>query len=146
MEARDSAFSFRASSQSCTVVRSVFSLRLERAVSSLALSTDVEVGAQHVLGTFAFYIKGRRASPPKEKAIQQIEAQTPKPPMTSPIKAERSQTHGSTRSSELAITQGRQGKDGSPKLSVLLVEDNLVNRGCFPLRFHPPHPRALTVN
>lgn len=145
MEARDSVFSFRASSQNCTGVRSVFSLRLERAVSSLALSTNLNVGAEPVLGTFAFYVKGRRASPPKEKMIQQIEAQIRKPQMTSPIKAERSQTHGSARSSssKLPIAQGRQSKDGSPKLSALLVEDNQVNRGYFPSHFYP---RALTVS
>ena len=41
------------------------------------------------------------------------------------------------------MTRGQQTEDVSPKLSALLVEDNLVNRGCLLLRFYP---WALIVN
>lgn len=139
MEAPDSVFSSRASSQNCTAVRSVFSLRPGRAVSRLALSTKLESRAEPVLGTFAFYVKGRRASPPKETSTKQIETQARKLRQTSSTKPTRSQKHGLA---DVPTTEDSQSKENLPDFSVLLVEDNLVNRGSRPSR---SSPWALTV-
>lgn len=110
----------------------VFFLRLEGAVSYLALSMNMNPVAEPVLGTFAFYVKGRRASPPAEKMTQQIEAQPGGLRPTSPIKAQTSQKGGPSKSQSLPVNEGNQDKEDLPKFKVLLVEDNLVNRSCLP--------------
>lgn len=78
--------------------------------------------------TFAFYVKGRRASPPAEKMTQQIEAQPGGLRPTSPIKAQTSQKGGPSKSQSLPVNEGNQDKEDLPKFKVLLVEDNLVNQ------------------
>lgn len=78
--------------------------------------------------TFAFYVKGRRASPPAEKAMQQLETQSADCRTASPIKAQRSQTNVPTKLASLSITQSSQSKGESESFQVLLVEDNLVNQ------------------
>lgn len=108
------------------VAKLVFSLRLEKAVSGRALSMKLSSGAERASGTFAFYVKGRRASPPAEKG-------TLSP--TSLIKAKKSQTLGPSESTNLPTNQGDQSKENQPNFQVLLVEDNLVNRGCLPSSF-----------
>lgn len=143
MEARDSVFSFRVSSPNCMAAKSVFPLRPGRAVSDLALSIKLSFGAEPVLGTFAFYVKGRRASPPAEKTTQQIEAQPGKCRPTSPIKARKSQIDNSTESTSLPLRQGSQSKVALRNFRVLLVEDNLVNRRCCP---PPSTPWALIMD
>lgn len=125
------------------VVKSVFSLSLARAVRDVALSTKLRSRTDPVLGTFAFYVKGRRASPPAERMTPQIEAQPGKLRPTSPSKAQKSQTDGSSKSTSLPIIQASQTKDDSPNFQVLLVEDNLVNRQ----RLQSPFNQlALTVD
>lgn len=142
MEVRDSVFSSRANSQNCMAAKSVFPPRLERAVSDLALSSHRISEAESVSGTFAFYVKGRRASPPAEKLNQQTEAQPGELRPTSPIKTPRLQKDELTKSTSLPKPEGSQDKEDSPKLQVLLVEDNLVNRRCLSSFFNS---FALTV-
>lgn len=87
--------------------------------------------AEHNLGTFAFYVKGRRASPPAEKAMQQLETQSADCRTASPIKPQRSQTDVPTKVASQSVTHSSQNKGDSESFQVLLVEDNLVNRGCL---------------
>lgn len=143
MEVQDSVFSFRESSQNCMAAKSVFPLRLERAVSDLAFSRKLSSRAEPVLGTFAFYVKGRRASPPAEKMTQENGALSGNPHQTSPTKTPKSLTNGSSGSTSLPVTKGGQSREDPPKFQVLLVEDNLVNRRCLPSPFKP---LALTMN
>ena len=143
MEAQDSAFSFRESSQNCMAAKLDFFLRLERAVSDLTFSRKLNSGAELVAGTFAFYVKGRRASPPAEKMTQQNGAHSGNPHQTSPMKTPKSLTNRSSGSTSLPVTKGGQNREDPPKFQVLLVEDNLVNRGCLPSPFKP---LALTMN
>lgn len=119
-----------------------FSPRLERVVSDLALLTNLSPMAKPDLGTFAFYVKGRRSSPPVEKMAQQIEGQPRKLRPTSPVNVQKAQQGGPSQSTSLPIVESNQSKKESPNFQVLLVEDNLVNRECLPLPFNP---LALTV-
>ncbi|KAF6225924.1 hypothetical protein HO173_012696 [Letharia columbiana] len=78
--------------------------------------------------TFAFYVKGRRASPPAEKAMQQLETQSAECRTASPIKPQRSQTDVPTKVASQSVTYSSQNKGDSESFQVLLVEDNLVNQ------------------
>ena len=99
-------------------------------------------GAKASLGTFAFFIKGRRASPPAGPMKQQGEAQRVTFRPTSPDKAQRSKIKGLPDSPSQPVKYGDQSKESTPKFQVLLVEDNLVNRTDFPPAFNL---YALTV-
>ena len=126
------------------VARLVCPLRLEKAVSDLALSTGLRFGPEPLLGTFAFYVKGRRASPPFEKMTQQSETQTGNYRRTSPTKVQRSQTSGSSNPVRLPTIQSKQrDKEDQTKFHVLLVEDNLVNRRDLPSVFDPTRTDRL---
>ena len=120
MEARDSVYSFRASSQNCMAEKLVFPLKLERVVSDPAYSTKLSP-LSDVLGTFAFYVKCRRASPPTDTLTLQNAAQLGQR-LSSPNKARNS------KSTSLSIRQGSPHKADTSNFRVLLVEDNLVNR------------------
>ena len=127
MEARDSVFSSRASLQNCTAERLVFSLKLARVVSDPAPLTKLSPMSD-VLGTFAFYVKCRRAAPPTDKLILQNAAQLGQPRLPSPTKARNPRTRGLTKSTTLSVIQGSPHRDETSNFRVLLVEDNLVNR------------------
>ena len=136
MEARVSVFSSRASSQNCMAERLVFPLNLGRVVSDPASSTKLSPMSDPVSGTFAFYVKCRRAAQPTDKLSLQNAAQLGQPRLPSPIKARNPRTSGSTKSTTLSIRQGSQRRDDPLNFQVLLVEDNLVNRKRTPLAFH----------
>ena len=127
MEARDSVFSSRASSQNCMVEKLVFSLKLARVVSDPASSTKLSP-LSDVLGTFAFYVKCRRVTPPTDTLTLQNAAQLGSPRLPSPNKARIPRTRGSPKSTTLSIGQGSPHKADTSHFRVLLVEDNLVNR------------------
>lgn len=128
----DLVFSSHASSQNFMVARSGFFLRLGRVVSKMP-SIGRRRGLKSVLGTFAFYIKGRRASPPAGEMTLQAEAQRVAIRPRTPLK---SKINPSNLPSQ--PTRHDQSKEDSPKYEVLLVEDNLVNR-----RYSPPLPNAF---
>ena len=113
----------------------------ERAVSCLCgpkAAMEMRSGAKSVLGTFAFYIKGRRASPPKEETAKQADAERPTLKSLSPIKAQRSKTVGIHESPSQPVHPSDQSEQASPQFKVLLVEDNLVNRRDLSTNFDPP--------
>ena len=120
----------------------VFSPKLARVVSDPASSTQLSA-ISNVLGTFAFYVKCRRAAPPTDKLTLQNAALLGQPRLPSPTKARNPQTRGSTKSTTLSIRQGSPHRDDTSKFRVLLVEDNLVNR-----KHTAPsiHKLMLTVN
>ena len=95
-------------------------------------------GAKLVLGTFAFFVKGRRAFPPTEEMTKQAAAELATLKPTSPVRVQRSKTVGLPESPGQPIRHGDQSEQGSPKFRVLLVEDNLVNRKDLPSSFDPP--------
>ena len=84
--------------------------------------------AKSISGTFAFYIKGKRASPPAGAMSQQAEARPVTFQPKSLDKARRSESDGLSGSPSQPIRRGNQSKEDPPKIQVLLVEDNLVNR------------------
>ena len=125
----DLVFSSHASSQSFMVAKLGFSLRLERVVSEMpSIARRREL--KSILGTFAFYVKGRRASTPAGETTQQAEGQRvayrPRTPLKSKINA-------LSDSPSQPTGHGDQSKEDPPKFQVLLVEDNLVNRRDPPL-------------
>lgn len=83
--------------------------------------------AKSISGTFAFYIKGKRASPPGAMT-QQAEARPVTLRPKSLDKARRSESDGLSGSPSQPIQLINQGKDDPRKIQVLLVEDNIVNR------------------
>ena len=103
---------------------------------TLCLQQKGVEGAKASLGTFAFFIKGRRASPPDGPMKQQGEAQRVTLRPTSPDKAQRSKIKKLPDSSSQPVKYGDQSKESSLKFQVLLVEDNLVNRRDFPPVFN----------
>lgn len=88
--------------------------------------------AKSISGTFAFYIKGKRASPPAGAMTQQAEARPVTFRPTSLDKARRSESDGLSGSPSQPIQLVNQGKDDPRKIQVLLVEDNIVNRKDLP--------------
>ena len=84
--------------------------------------------AKWVSGTFAFYIKGKRASPPAGATTQQAEAQNVTFRPKSLDKAQRSESDGLPGFPGQPIRRGDQSKEDPPNTQVLLVEDNIVNR------------------
>ena len=143
MEARDSASSSRASSQNCMAEKLVFPLNLGRVVSDPASSSTLGPMSDAVSGTFAFYVKCRRATQPTDKLTLQNAAQLGQSRLPSPVKARNPRADGSTMSTPLSIRQGSQHRDDPLNFRVLLVEDNLVNRKRTP---HSVHVFMLTVN
>lgn len=116
-------FSSHASSQNYMVAKLGFFLRLGRVVCEMP-STERRCGLKSVLGTFAFYIKGRRASPPAGEMTLQAEAQRVAIRPRTPLKSNISPSSSPSQPKR----HGDQSKEDSPKFQVLLVEDNLVNR------------------
>lgn len=102
---------------------------------SLQLANKGMSASKMGLGTFAFYVKGRRASPPTEENTKQTETQ--------PDKVQGLKNPALLESSSQRTGHSGQSKEDSPKFDVLLVEDNLVNRRSLPLVLTP---FALTMD
>ena len=108
--------------------KSVFPLNLARVVSDSTSPTKLSSISDLLSGTFAFYVKCRRAAPPTDRLTLQNAAQLGQPRLPSPTKARNPRPSGSTFSTNLSIGQGSQRRDDPSGFQVLLVEDNLVNR------------------
>lgn len=120
----DLVFSSHASLQNFMVAKLGFSLRLEKAVSGIPpIGRRCEL--KSTLGTFAFYVKGRRASTPAGEITQQVERQSIAYRPRTPLK---SKTNPLSDSPRQPTGHGDQSEEDQPNFQVLLVEDNLVNR------------------
>ncbi len=119
MEALGSVYSSPVSLQNYMVGRSAFGLKLGKAVSHITHNFAREQCLMIVLGTFAFYVKGRRTTAPERPRGNDRRA-SGEPPSPKE-KGVSSSVSLPTRSKDLK-------NEEITALQILLVEDNLVNQ------------------